>query len=245
MASKKPVGLVLHGLALLVAVGGFYVFSGKQDFRLKTSPSSSTKTSQSVSSTASSSTEAGLPAVTADDWELILVNRDHPTEELPIELGYVEGVPVDSRIVEATSQFLAAVYELDPDPLQGLYSGYRSLDEQQVLFDTRVAEAMAAGQTEEEAIATVSATVMPAGSSEHHTGLAIDLMRLSDRALEIATMAPEYGFVLRYPEDKVPQTGIAHEDWHYRYVGVASAKYMTEHQLSLEEYIALLREAAR
>lgn len=245
MASKKPVGLVLHGLALLVAVGGFYVFSGKQDFRLKTSQPSVTPTSQSTSSAASSQAELGLPAVTADDWELILVNRDHPTEELPIELGYVEGVPVDSRIVEATSKFLAAVYELDPDPLQGLYSGYRSLEEQQMLFDTRVSEAIVEGQTEEEAIATVSATVMPAGSSEHHTGLAIDLMRLSDRAPEIATLAPDYGFVLRYPADKVAQTGIAHEDWHYRYVGLASAKYMTEHHLSLEEYLDLLRRASR
>lgn len=52
--------------------------------------------------------------------------------------------------------------------------------------------------------------------------------------------AAKYGFVLRYPEAKTSVTGITDEPWHFRYVGRGHAAYMTENDLTLEEYIALL-----
>ena len=48
----------------------------------------------------------------------------------------------------------------------------------------------------------------------------------------------EYGFVLRFPQDKSNITGIIYEPWHYRYVGVDAAKEMTEKGLTLEEYVS-------
>lgn len=245
MKRGKLILALLHLLAVLVALAGFYVFSSKRDFRIQTTQPS-TSSSVSSSTTASSSEEKDvLPAVSPDDWELRLVNRDHAVGDVVPDLGYVAGIPVDQRIVEATSKFMEAVHALDPDPLQGLYSGYRSVAEQETLIQTRIAEAVAEGMSEEEAAATVSQTVLPAGYSEHHTGLAIDIMRMSDVADKIAAMAPEHGFILRYTESGQAKTGVAPEDWHYRYVGVASAKYMTEHQLTLEEYIELLRSKNR
>ena len=53
--------------------------------------------------------------------------------------------------------------------------------------------------------------------------------------------AAEFGFILRYPADKQAVTGIAHEPWHFRYVGVPHAMLIAERGLALEEYVALLR----
>ena len=49
----------------------------------------------------------------------------------------------------------------------------------------------------------------------------------------------EYGFIVRYPKDKEEITGIIYEPWHFRYVGVEAATYMVEHNLCLEEFVAL------
>ena len=47
----------------------------------------------------------------------------------------------------------------------------------------------------------------------------------------------DYGFILRYPEDKTEITGFVAEAWHYRYVGVEHAHIMRDEDLCLEEYI--------
>lgn len=52
------------------------------------------------------------------------------------------------------------------------------------------------------------------------------------------TNCADYGFVIRYPSDKVSITG-RNEPWHVRYVGETAAKFMTEHNLCLEEFAAL------
>lgn len=88
------------------------------------------------------------------------------------------------------------------------------------------------------------------GYSEHHTGLAFDLkvmsnstpIALRDSEYEwLEAHCAEYGFIIRYEASKSSLTGIADEPYHFRYVGVAHATYMTEHDLCLEEYLELLR----
>lgn len=86
------------------------------------------------------------------------------------------------------------------------------------------------------------------GYSEHQTGLAIDVSaesvnnRLDEsfgKSAEgkwLAEHAHEYGFIIRYPKDKVQITGYAYEPWHIRYVGKPLAKYIYENNLCLEEY---------
>lgn len=51
-------------------------------------------------------------------------------------------------------------------------------------------------------------------------------------------LAPAYGFIERYPAGKERVTGIAHEPWHFRYVGTSHAKSMARQGLCLEEYLA-------
>jgi D-alanyl-D-alanine carboxypeptidase len=84
------------------------------------------------------------------------------------------------------------------------------------------------------------------GTSEHQTGLCCDITDKYYSAMDVSQMdqnlltwlrehCAEYGFILRYPGNKESITGW-NEPWHYRYVGVEAAKYMTENNLCLEEF---------
>ena len=83
------------------------------------------------------------------------------------------------------------------------------------------------------------------GFSEHHTGLAIDVDNIktnfnnfqdTDEFKWMQENAYKYGFILRYPSDKVDITGYMYEPWHYRYVGREIAKIIKEKNLTFEEY---------
>ena len=186
-----------------------------------------------------------LPQVSSKDWNLILVNRDNKLAELNPQLVDVEEIKVDSRIAEQTKQFLAAARAIAPE--ESLISGYRSVEEQTELYNERVAQLEATGLSHEEAERQAQAQVQVPGASEHQTGLAIDMSApngLSEEVVQqIIALAPQYGFVLRYPEGKNAITGVDYENWHFRYVGVENAQYMVKHQLVLEEYIQKLKEA--
>ena len=85
------------------------------------------------------------------------------------------------------------------------------------------------------------------GYSEHHTGLGIDLNVNRNGAISyiesdegcawFRDRCNDYGFILRYPDDKVHLTGISYESWHYRYVGKPHARIMKDMNLCLEEYV--------
>jgi D-alanyl-D-alanine carboxypeptidase len=119
-------------------------------------------------------------------------------------------------------------------------SGYRSESRQRSLFDNYVKH------DGKEAAAQYSAKP---GFSEHQTGLAMDVSGKdgkcaaedcfagTDEAKWLADHAYEYGFIIRYPEDKEEITGYKYEAWHLRYVGVDLAELMHAGGLTLEEYV--------
>ncbi|KXU52198.1 MAG: M15 family metallopeptidase [Longibaculum muris] len=86
------------------------------------------------------------------------------------------------------------------------------------------------------------------GRSEHQLGLAIDIsyknqgdnltekVASSDIGKFIESDAYKYGFILRYPKDKVSITNYGYEPWHIRYVGVDLAKKLHKQGITLEEY---------
>lgn len=83
------------------------------------------------------------------------------------------------------------------------------------------------------------------GHSEHQTGLSVDVSNDSldydnfENTKEFLWMlnnSYKYGFILRYPKAKYEITGFKYEPWHYRFVGVNTAKYIHENNLTLEEY---------
>ena len=186
-----------------------------------------------------------LPQVSTKDWNLVLINRDNKLAELNPQLVDVEEIKVDSRIAEQTKQFLAAARAVAPE--ESLISGYRSVEEQTEIYNERVAQLEATGLPHEEAERQAQTQVQVPGASEHQTGLAIDMSAPNGQSEEVAqqiiALAPQYGFVLRYPEGKNAITGVDYENWHFRYVGVENAQYMAKHQLVLEEYIQKLKEA--
>lgn len=94
------------------------------------------------------------------------------------------------------------------------------------------------------------------GHSEHESGLAIDLGLKKDEIDFIRpdfpydgicgafrALAPDYGFIERYPKGKEAVTGIGHEPWHFRYIGTKHARILTEAGMTLEEYILSRRKA--
>lgn len=85
------------------------------------------------------------------------------------------------------------------------------------------------------------------GYSEHQTGLAVDIDNKKEyftnfeKTKEYEWMqnnAYKYGFILRFPKDKVLETGYEYESWHYRYVGKEIAKYIHDNNMCYEEYYA-------
>ena len=83
-----------------------------------------------------------------------------------------------------------------------------------------------------------------AGSSEHQTGLAVDINTASSRAnfqntkeyKWLINNSYKYGFIERYPKGKTNITGYKYEPWHYRYVGVEAASIIHEKGITFEEY---------
>lgn len=115
-------------------------------------------------------------------------------------------------------------------------SAYRSYSYQNTLYNNYVARD---GKSKAD---TYSARP---GYSEHQTGLATDVDNYSttftsfDKTKEYSWMQDNaylYGFILRYPKDKVDITGYQYESWHYRYVGTDIAKYIHENNITYEEY---------
>lgn len=129
-------------------------------------------------------------------------------------------------------------------------SAYRGYEKQDELIDESIAESILKGMSYESAFFEAKKQLGRIGCSEHHTGLAVDIVGENYQSLDsgqanteearwLAEHACEYGFILRYPKDKEAVTGIDFESWHFRYVGTEAAMYMKEHNLSLEEFLEL------
>ncbi|WP_288623848.1 M15 family metallopeptidase [uncultured Streptococcus sp.] len=256
MGKKRSLPILILGLLVIVIfiVGIFVFVQGDKLSLTGNAQKSSTDSSSLVSSesSTSSTTSATVPDVSSSDWELVLVNRDNITAEMNPDLTQIDNIYVDSRIADNVRNFLAAAQAIDSS--EHLISGYRSVAYQEELFNSYVSQEKAADPslTQEAAEDLVKTYSQPVGASEHQTGLAIDMSTVNslnesdaEVVAQVAAIAPEYGFVLRFPEGKSNSMGVDYEDWHFRYVGVESAKYMTENNLILEEYVALLKENNR
>jgi D-alanyl-D-alanine carboxypeptidase len=124
------------------------------------------------------------------------------------------------------------------------YSGYRDYDFQKRIWNNSI---KANGQD------WATAYVAPPGASEHQTGLAVDVscaetgQQLEESFADtpsgrwLAAHCSEYGFILRYPKGKESASGYSYEPWHFRYLGHALARAVSESGLILEEFMARAR----
>lgn len=184
-----------------------------------------------------------------DDGFLILVNAQHPYCEEAKEFTLMPVCPETPDILleeHALYQLSALMEEINGWEKIVPVSGWRSLQEQQDIFDTSLRE-----NGEE---FTRKFVALP-GCSEHQTGLAIDLALKKE---EVDFICPEfpytgicqrfreraaaYGFVERYQKEKESITGISQEPWHFRYVGRPHAEIMNRYHLCLEEYSEMLKQ---
>ena len=186
---------------------------------------------------------------------LILINKDHPyvfPEEQPQTILYGNKSPVYqlSTISISLNTSLFPIFDGMLEDFSNatgcnkvlVTSGYRTYEFQKDLYESRVKS-----QGEEKA----SLYVALPGNSEHHAGLAIDMVIFADGrqyyfpeyedAAWIIENAPEYGFFLRYTEKAQEITGCAPEPWHYRYVGAPHARLITDMDRCFEEYHDYLR----
>ena len=210
---------------------------------------SGTGTTSALQSTQTAVLTAADQAVSQEDWRLLLVNAWHKLpEDYHVELKTLaNGLQVDARIYDDLNAMLTDCREAGLEPI--VCSAYRTEDTQTRLYRNKVSRLLSAGWSRDTVEQEAARWVAPPGTSEHQTGLALDIVSADYQLLdEQQAQTPEqqwlmahcweYGFVLRYPTDKCAVTGIGYEPWHYRYVGKEAAREMQQKGLCLEEYLA-------
>lgn len=180
----------------------------------------------------------GLP------WNLTLVNNSYGVpEDWSVSLTELrDDQRVDSRMYPALQQMF------DDCRAEGLYplvwSSYRTEADQKRIMDEKISGYEAQGMTHNAAKAEAEKWVASPGYSEHQLGLSVDINSEDENLCSswdvyawLKEHCAEYGFILRYPEDKTDITGIDYEPWHFRYVGKEAAQEIMERGMCLEEYI--------
>ena len=216
-------------------------------------PSSSKPANNNNTSSKNTSSQVTEAYVPNGDWRLIIANKQHPMpESYKVNVSYLDGgYRIDSRVKDTYNAMIAAAKN-DGVSLK-LISGFRTFSGQTSLFNNKVNQYLNQGYSKEKAKELAAQYVAPPGTSEHLTGLAVDLISpdwynthsslTSDfentkQFKWLYEHCAEYGFILRYPKDKVEITGYSYEPWHYRYVGVEAAKEIMSKKICLEEYVA-------
>jgi len=181
---------------------------------------------------------------------LILINKFYPLvrreigENIPLIPACSQNPEMLLEIkTAAVFNHLIGLLRCEDDIL--LVSSYRSFEEQWRIY----ADSLDKNGRE----FTEKYIAMP-DHSEHQSGLAIDLALKQDKIDFIQPefpyegicnifreKAPLHGFVERYQKEKEEVTGIAHEPWHFRYVGYPHSVIMKENNLVLEEYVEIMK----
>ena len=170
-----------------------------------------------------------------DDWE-------EKVEIITVKDAWGDDIKVEKQAYEKYLELKSAL-EQEQVYIE-LDSCYRSVAAQQELWDR---------WTREKGIDYVRTYVAVPGYSEHHTGLALDICIKVDGELvyenedmiaqreifaKIHAKLADYGFILRYLENRDDITGYAYEPWHLRYVGSTEiAKEIMSKDIIFEEYL--------
>ena len=173
---------------------------------------------------------------TPKGYEVLLTNRYNPLpEDYPMEIVRVgPGCDMDIRVAEDFKRMWEDVHAAGH--AIGVRSSFRTFIDQRGAYNRKVMALMDIGYSYEIAQEKAQTHVSKPGCSEHQTGLAVDIEGW-DGLMWLEEHCWEYGFILRFPEDKAHITGVMYEPWHFRYVGVEIAMDMKDTGLCLEEYL--------
>lgn len=240
----KPAPVLFCLLVLVLAIWGCgSLLSGGE-----AEPDSASSAVSSEPEASSQSQKEPEPEVDKSAWYLVLANQTHPldkdfapeTKELP------NGLEVDARIYDSLMQMVEDAESQGLDLV--VCSAYRPYELQVRLFEEQIQMEMDNGHSQQEAEELAATTVAIPGTSEHQTGLAVDIVAMDYQNLDEGVMETpevkwlyahchEYGFIVRYPDGKSDITKIIYEPWHYRYVGKEAATQIMEQGITLEEYL--------
>lgn len=239
-----PVWVIL-AVAVVCIIAG--VFIGHQIN--KNNDALSKENIQSVSDTNENQQAGnGLSDIDKTQWNLILVNQwNLIPQDYEVKVKYLDnGHAVDERAYSDLQDMMDDCRAAGLSPV--ICSSYRSMEKQKELYSNKINEFVSYGYSRDEAEKKAGELVAVPGTSEHQLGLALDIVDISNQALNetqentavqkwLMNNSWKYGFILRYPTDKSEITGISYEPWHYRYVGKQAAKEIYDAQICLEEYL--------
>ena len=181
-------------------------------------------------------TSAGVNFIMVNTWNEVPENYE-------VELvKMVGGKQAAAECAEILQQMIADCKAAGCSP--NIVGGYRSIGDQRVLFQNILQEYKDKGYGDAYS-KTLQRCAIP-GTSEHHLGLAFDITDTrypqkytgkNNAVVWLSEHCWEYGFILRYPENKTHITGIMGEPWHFRYVGTELAMELKDSGLCLEEYL--------
>ena len=194
------------------------------------------------------------------DAFLVLVNREKTVDSsyVPENLVNIRASRSDrtERMVETAEMALQALYiEMRASGYTdvSVTSGYRTYEKQDYLYRLYTENEMKEHPdwTKERAQKEVDTYSARPGTSEHQTGLCVDMHNLGSASVRFAEKEAykwliencyKFGFILRFPEGKEDITGYGFEPWHYRFVGRYHASEIHRLGMCLEEYIDYLAE---
>lgn len=248
----RPLRILIYVLAIIAAVAMMIFLIDRAPFIIGELTSAAATTANNTEHLVTTSKPAEKPKSGNPDL-LVLVNSEHKFQNR--ESGLVSiydyktksylvkdtNVKVDKRIMTPLNEMMDAFYNATGKNDVNIISGYRSIESQKDLYEEI---------KQQYGSSYAKRFCQKPGSSEHHTGLAVDfaIYHTSTGVSEdfkgqgdyawFYENSYKYGFIRRYEEDKESLTGIGYEPWHFRYVGKKAAKEMKESGMCLEEYVA-------
>lgn len=182
--------------------------------------------------------------------ELMLVNKYYyldasyiPDNLVTIPLTFAYGTLGSQKVTESTYNAFLNLWNAAKENGITLVinSSYRTFEKQEEVYN----------EYKKQGTDYADKYAARAGYSEHQTGYSLDMFATgttsknfheSDAYQWLINNAHKYGFILRYPIDKVNITGYSFESWHYRYVGVDAATYIYNNKITFDEYYAYFIE---
>ncbi|KGA81782.1 D-alanyl-D-alanine carboxypeptidase [Lysinibacillus fusiformis] len=247
----------LISVALIVSIFVVYNYKNNQVNSASNEQPKSTETNKSTEQDSSTTEKSDTtPETTEKPEQQPDENGYLPNQTLPTEPTYIKGILLANKIYPLPSTFApeenpearkALNQMLEAAKQQGFdlvaFSGYRSFEYQTTLYNNYV---------NRDGQAAADRYSARPGYSEHQTGLAFDIgergkedVWLTEEFGEtpagqwLFAHAQEYGFILRFPQNKEEITGYMYESWHYRFVGKDVAKEIAKQSITLEEYLGV------
>lgn len=178
------------------------------------------------------------------DWNLLLVNTNNKIPDgYKVSLKNIDSYrSFDKRAIEPLTQMIKAIRDAGISNIW-IQSAYRTPEDQETLFENQVQAYTYQGYDEKKARELTEKIINKPWHSEHNLGLAVDFNYVNREFETTAAFqwlqknAQNYGFILRYTQEKEEITKVSYEPWHWRYVGKEHAQQMKNQGLCLEEYI--------